>query len=105
MSQVGSHVVKEADGYHSYIPVHIDEYRLRRNDYAAIEWSNGKESGSEISDKRSSPEVERPGRSSLDWVEESRTVAPLRIHEVRATPRRDGRLIRIPIPRALEPVS
>jgi hypothetical protein len=44
MSQVASHVVKEADGYHSGIPVRIDDYRLRRNVYAAIEWSNGEES-------------------------------------------------------------
>jgi hypothetical protein len=44
MNQVASHVVKEADGYHSDIPVRIGEYRLRRNGYAAIEWSNGNES-------------------------------------------------------------
>jgi len=36
MSQVGNHVVKEADGYHSDIPVRIDEI--------AFDWSNGEES-------------------------------------------------------------
>ncbi|WP_423746449.1 hypothetical protein V5735_18600 (plasmid) [Haladaptatus sp. SPP-AMP-3] len=44
MSQVASHVVKEADGYHGAIPARLGDYRLLRNVYGAIEWSDGKES-------------------------------------------------------------
>lgn len=44
MRQVASHVVKESDGYYATIPTRIDRYRLRRNGYGALEWSNGRES-------------------------------------------------------------
>lgn len=44
MRQVASHTVKEADGCYSGIPVRIEDYRLKRNVFGGIEWSDGFES-------------------------------------------------------------
>ena len=44
MRQVANHTVKEADGCYSGIPVRIGDYRLQRNVYGGIEWSDGSES-------------------------------------------------------------
>ncbi|MCO8247063.1 MULTISPECIES: hypothetical protein [unclassified Haladaptatus] len=44
MKQVANHRVKEADGCYSGIPIRIEGYRLQRNVYGGIEWSDGVES-------------------------------------------------------------
>ena len=44
MRQVANHTVKEADGCYNGIPVRIEDYRLQRNVFGGIEWSDGSES-------------------------------------------------------------